>query len=119
MSSPTAEERSRLACVAPWSMVSIIVFGFMASRFGIFVALPSVLIIVIAATFFFPKGGVAATRLYKVAFVFSMMACFICIITLTNLVSRDYEKAVWLGSYFVGIGIIGIVGMVLEHTRKS
>lgn len=119
MNSPTAEERSRLAFVAPWSMVSIIAFGYIVSRFGISVALLSVFVIVTGATLFFPRTGVAANSVYKMIFVVAMMGCFVSIVVLPRVLSQDYEKAIWLGSYAVAIGIIEMAGMFFEHNSKS
>ena len=115
MTEPTPQERTRLARVAPWSMLGIVTFGFVSSNFGLIVGSATSIFLMVGATFFFPKSGVAASQAYKVLFVSVMAFCFVGIATLLPLVSDSYEFAVWLLLYVAAVGSIEVAGVLLEH----
>lgn len=119
MTEPTLQERTRLARVAPWSMLGIVAFGFVSSNFGLIVGAATSIFLMVGATFFFPKSGVAASQAYKVLFVSVMALCFVGIATLLPLVSGSNEFAVWLLLYVAAVGAIEVAGMLLEHRENG
>ncbi|MEX0827469.1 MAG: hypothetical protein WD005_00790 [Haliea sp.] len=119
MTEPTLQERSRLARVAPWSMLGIVIFGFFSAQYGLLVASAISAFLMVAATFLFPKSGAAASFPYKTIFVLLMASCFIGIAILVPVVFSSYQFAVWLLLYFAAVGCIEVAGMVLEHRNNE
>lgn len=112
------DEKRRLVFVAPWSMFSIILYGYLISTLGTYAALLLVTLLVIVCPYFFPKGGVASLKSYKCIFSSTMVACFLSIAFIPHFLNRDLNGIVWFGSYLSAVAVIELAGWYFDRKTR-